>query len=155
MFARGHSCAHWPSRISFTLEEPVVHDCVTGVGFFCFHLFNCTTWHMGISVAQPGTKPVSPALEGGVLTTGTPGQSLGIYMFLQKHGWNLLFQEAVLLKFYFNLYSSMHLFVAVLGPPCCVGFFWLQRAGAAVPRGVRACHGVGFPCCGAHAQKLR
>ena len=110
---------------------------------------------MGISVAQPGTKPVSPALEGGVLTTGTPGQSLGIYMFLQKHGWNLLFQEAVLLKFYFNLYSSMHLFVAVLGPPCCVGFFWLQRAGAAVPRGVRACHGVGFPCCGAHAQKLR
>ena len=96
---------------------------VLPVWVFCFHLFYCTTWHMGISVAQPGTEPVSPALEGGVLTTGTPGQSLGIYMLLQKRGWNLLFQEAVLLNFYFNLYSSMHLFVAVLGPPCSVWAF--------------------------------
>ena len=30
----------------------------------------------GILIPQPGTEPVSPALEGGFLTTGPPGKSL-------------------------------------------------------------------------------
>ena len=29
----------------------------------------------GISIPQPGIEPVSPALEGGFLTTGQPGKS--------------------------------------------------------------------------------
>ena len=31
--------------------------------------------HVGILVPQPGIEPVSPALEGGFLTTGPPGRS--------------------------------------------------------------------------------
>ena len=30
----------------------------------------------GILIPQPGIEPVSPALEGGFLTTGPPGKSL-------------------------------------------------------------------------------
>ena len=39
-------------------------QCVGSLGVAC-----------GILVPQPGTKPVSPALEGGFLTTGPPGMS--------------------------------------------------------------------------------
>ena len=62
---------------------------------------------MGISVAQPGIEPVSPALEAGGLATGTLGQPLGIYMLLQKRGWSLSFQEAILLNF---ILTSTHFY---------------------------------------------
>ena len=35
----------------------------------------CTVAH-GILVLQPETEPASPALQGGLLTTGPPGKSL-------------------------------------------------------------------------------
>ena len=35
----------------------------------------------GILVPQPGIKPMSPALEGGFLTTGPPGKSLTTIFF--------------------------------------------------------------------------
>jgi len=38
------------------------------------HRLNCIM-SCGILVLQPETEPVSPALEGGFLTTGPPGRS--------------------------------------------------------------------------------
>ena len=36
----------------------------------------------GISIPQPGMEPTSPALEGGFSTTGPPGKSQSIFLFL-------------------------------------------------------------------------
>ena len=77
---------------------------------------------MGISVAQPGIEPVSPALEAGGLATGTLGQPLGIYMLLQKRGWSLSFQEAILLNFILTcIYPCVFLWLRWV--------FSVQRAG--------------------------
>ena len=35
-----------------------------------------------ILVPQPGIEPMSPALEGGFIATGSPGKSLKVYFFL-------------------------------------------------------------------------
>ena len=40
----------------------------------------------GILVHQPGIEPMSPALEGGFLTTGPPGKSL--YGILEGIKWD-------------------------------------------------------------------
>ena len=43
--------------------------------------FGCEAY--GILASQPGIKPIPPALEGKVLTTGLPGKSPGYDNFLQ------------------------------------------------------------------------
>ena len=44
--------------------------------FIPFSFFGCTTQHTGILVPGPRIKPVTPALETWVSTTGSPGKSL-------------------------------------------------------------------------------
>ena len=39
----------------------------------------------GISAPGPRIKPTSPALEGDVLTTGPPGKSLDVKLFIGVH----------------------------------------------------------------------
>ena len=43
----------------------------------------------GISVPPPGIKPVSPASEGGSLTTGPRGKSLNFFFFPASNLWAL------------------------------------------------------------------
>ena len=42
--------------------------------------------------------------------------------------------------------KNFYLFLAVLGLPCCVGFLWLQPAGAALCCGAQSSHCGGFSC---------
>ena len=62
--------------------------------------------HVGILVPRPGIEPVSPALEGGFLTTGLRGKSLKVNFIL-----------------FFNKFIYLFLFLAALGLCCCVQTF--------------------------------
>ena len=58
----------------------------------------------GILVPQPGIKPVSPALEGGFLTTGPPGKSLIVFISLRcLHVFGMFVFRLILSGNYFNL----------------------------------------------------
>ena len=51
-----------------------------------FNFFCRTAWQAcGISVPQPGIKPIPPALEAGILTTRLPGKSLTPAFILINH----------------------------------------------------------------------
>ena len=51
-----------------------------------FYFFCHTAWQAcGISVPQPGIKPIPPALEAGILTTRLPGKSLTPAFILINH----------------------------------------------------------------------
>lgn len=48
---------------------------------FCGH----TARHVGVSVPQPGTEPMLPALESRVLTSAPPGKSLEMSEKTETH----------------------------------------------------------------------
>ena len=61
----------------------------------------------GLLVPRPGIKPTSPALEGGLLTTGRPGKSPTIFSHLDKS--NVHFQA--LSHWNVRLYVTLPLFL--------------------------------------------
>ena len=49
----------------------------------------------------------------------------------------------------------MHLFMSLLGLPCCPGFSLVAASGATLCRGAWASHCGGFSCCGAQTQRTQ
>ena len=117
----GHGSGFSTYGVSILDAVSGVNDGLGNVNFFFFgysgSFLQCTgfsyLWHVdswgllrrGIS-SSPGIKPVSPALEGRVLTTGPPGKSLGNVNF----GWAVLklLSPGSPIEYYDNL--SPHLY---------------------------------------------
>ena len=59
---------------------------------FCFMFWFSCHWAYGILASPPGTEPTPSAMEGRVLTTGSPGKSLH-YQLLQWGSASLLLQQ--------------------------------------------------------------
>ena len=71
-----------------------IYFILTALGLHCsvLRLLSSCPTASGILIPQWGTEPVSPALEGGLLTTGPPGKSHGPFISCQmmcrcKAGW--------------------------------------------------------------------
>ena len=58
-------------------------------------------------------------------------------------------------NFFFNIFIYLFIFGCIGSLLLCVGFLWLQRAGATICCCVRASHCGGFSCCGARALGVR
>ena len=78
--------------------------------FFMFWIFGLQAY--GISAPGPRIKPTSPALEGEVLTTGPPGKSLDMKLFIVIH-----------IPLSMNMYTF-----------CCIGIMSLWRVYGILPQ---------------------
>ena len=107
---------------TWTLEQA---DSVVVVGGLC-----CSAAY-GMLVPWPGIKPTSPALQGGFLTTGPPGRSLGTYFEYPSMEFNSSSclqeakskQETVFDTFHRELMRPLHFLGVKLKWFVCIHFF--------------------------------
>ena len=79
---------------------------------FCFYGHEAC----GILAARPGTEPTPPALEGDVITTGLPGESPEIFLFLFSHKIWALEGDLFLLSAHVLCFVSAQVFHILCSP---------------------------------------